>query len=607
MADTDIVSSARKALGGFMSNLPERLPGTDGFYRAYHNSTALPAPAISHCQWDLGDCTGRAVTDWTFLREMVGDSRTGAEVERGQKELLLSLLNAETGLVFTPELSDAPGKKYYYHLWDQGRTLRALVHWHRSLEDEPAQKVEIGQRIERMIDGLTALGVHGKDGSWGEYEVFTSDIYINNEPRPSEAFSPEAGNIWAWGGQLIEPLVEWFEATGEERALRFAMGLANGTLSGRQSDGHTGKVKRALEFGEDGSFTAHFHNRVSVVLGIVKLAETLYKKGEHAEGLKLLSRAKRIYDWIFDPARNINAAGSYGWFPESMQADGNRARVLSETCCTADMIELAAELAKASRLDPSLSDLARLWDDVERFTLNGLMKAQFSVSPEYEKVLARTMEVAGSPAERTKKIKAAIELAYRMDGSFWDVFYPNGVQITRGTNTPLLTVGGCCSYSGVRGLYGCWKNIISKEGRELFVHMSLTRDSEWAKIRSYLPDRGRLDVTILDACNLHYRIPVWVDSQTVTVEVNQKPIHPSRDERNQGYLLVPGLRKNDLLSVSYPVSKRVTKEKIGGNNQGAGMDAGSCDPKEKIEYTISWAGNTVISIEPQGKLLPLFP
>jgi hypothetical protein len=30
------------------------------------------------------------------------------------------------------------------------------------------------------------------------------------------------------------------------------------------------------------------------------------------------------------------------------------------------------------------------------------------------------------------------------------------------------------------------------------------------------------------------------------------------------------------------------------------------DPKEKIDYTIQWRGNQVISIDPPGQRLPLF-
>lgn len=607
-AATDLVGPARKALEGFMTNLPELIPGPDGpHYRAYHNSQALPGPEISHCQWDYGDCTGRAVTAWIGLREMTGDWHTGVEVERGQRRFLLSLINPETGLVCVPDRSDKPAGSHYYHLWDQGRTLRALVDWHGDPAGDPAERVAIAERIERMIDGLAKLAVSGRDIAWGDYDVFTGDEYIDDQARPSAAFSPEDGNVWVWGGQLIEPLVEWFEMTGNERSLGFATRLAAGVLSGHQGDGWDGRTKRSLGFGGDGSFTAHFHNSMSVVLGIVKLGRTLYTNGENVAGTRLIAHARRVYDWIFDPSRNINAAGSYGWFPENM-LDGARVRTKSETCCTADMIEFAAELAKLSRLDSNLSEYAAFWDDVERFTLNGLLRAQFTVGPEYESLLERI--VAGKETcagKSTWDRREALSLAHRLDGTWTDIFYPNDkVQVGRETGRLLFTVGGCCHYSGVRGIHGCWENIVSKEGRDVFIHMSMTRDSEWASIRSFLPERGRVDVIPCDGCNLHYRLPGWVDSVAVAVSLNGAPVTPAQDRSARGYLCFPGLEKGDVLSVVFPVELRVTKEKIGGDNLGAGVD-GSCEPSEKIEYTISWEGNTVVSLEPQGRYLPLFP
>jgi len=412
---------------------------------------------------------------------MLGDPKTGVVVERGQKQFLLSFLNPDTGLVYVPELSDLDSKKYYYNVWDQGRTLRALVQWYVSLAHDLGARAKIKERIEKMIEGLGKLPVYGGDPSRGEYAVFKSDVYLNRDPRfPT--------NVWIWGGQLIEPLVMWFEATGDQGALRFAKQITSGILSGRQSGGYTGKTKRALEFGPDGSFTSHFHNRSSTVLGVVKMGEALCRKGDRTDGLKLIRWAKKVYDWIFDPRRNVNAAGTFGWFPENMD-DGTRARVVNETCGTADMIELAVELAKTSRLDSELSSYSALWDDVERFTRNGLLKAQFIVTLEYQKLLEQVMASAASMRiESIPSDSVSLPSAKPLEGGWADSFHPKEMtRLISQTNTPFLGLGGCCQYSGIRGIYACWKNILTKQKKNIFINMAIDRDSKWARVRSYLP------------------------------------------------------------------------------------------------------------------------
>ena len=137
----DPVEQARRAMAGFMSKTPLRLPGAEGHYRAMFDSVLVPVPKCGHAhdgawfeRWDLGDCTGRAVLAWAALREMTGDQTTGLDVEQGQRKFLLSLLHPQTGLVWYN--ADAKTGTYRYHIWDQSRTLRALVCWFQSKPDD---------------------------------------------------------------------------------------------------------------------------------------------------------------------------------------------------------------------------------------------------------------------------------------------------------------------------------------------------------------------------------------------------------------------------------------------------------------------------------------
>jgi hypothetical protein len=593
VAPANLIHAARASFEGYMSHNPERLPGPGDAYRCYFDARVLPEVRLAHAQWDLGDCSARAVTAWLYLREMLGDETTGAGVERGQRRFLLSLLNPDTGLASVPELSSRSENAAYYHVWDQGRTLRALVQWYRSLPAESAESVRIRQAIEKMIQGLSRLKIDGRDPVWGDYVFFKSDIYINLEPHPSPKF------YWTWGGQLIEPLVEWAGVTRSPAAVDFAARLANGILSGRQSAGYTGAVKRALEFGSDGTFTSHFHNRSSVLLGIVKLAEALYARGDRQRALTLIRRVRQIYDWIFDANRNINAAGSYGWFPEDLD-DGKQARVIAEPCCMADMIELAAELAQCSTLDSSLTGYSALWDDVERFTRNGLLRSQFYVTARYERLLRQTAGARWSPA--------MLERARQMEGGWCDAIQPNNLtRVISKTGTPFLSIAGCCSYSGPRGLYASWRRILRRQGSDLFVNMSLDRDSPWASIRSGLPQRGEVQTILRQPLNVHYRMPRWVDHRAVRVSVNATPVQFEWDRDAPGYLVVRGRRTGDRIVVTFPVVEKVTKEKMGGDNSGDDVGVGFSEPGNRIEYTLTWRGDDLVSIAPPARFLPVVP
>lgn len=371
----DLVDAARLSMRGFMVKNPDRYPGPKTFYRFNFGCMGLPWPFLGHGQWDLGDCTGRAVEEWIFARRMTSDAKFGKEVEEGQRALLLSLLDPETGLVTVPELQDAATGAKYFHMWDQGRTLRALVRWWIA-EKDPAQKNQLKSLIDKFIQGADNLAKHGTDPIYGEYAVYIGDSFVGKTPKDDM--------LLLRGGQLLEPLAMYWEISRDPAALKLARQVCAGVLSGHEGDGYAEEIRHYWRFGADGSFSHHFHDHASIVLGVAKFGAALYRSGERKEGLEIIRWAKRVYDWTLSPT-NPNAAGSFGWFPENND-DGKAARQISEICCLADMIELAAELAAASRLDKSLAGYDAIWDHVERYSMNTLVRSQFKVTPDYARL-----------------------------------------------------------------------------------------------------------------------------------------------------------------------------------------------------------------------------
>jgi len=397
MADKDLVPYVERAMHGFMVRCPEPVPDHPGILRTTFGCTGLPVPQVGHAQWDWGDLTGRAVQAWLFAREATGDRTFGRDVEEGQRAALLWLLTPDLGMPCVPDRSDPAKGVYHYQMWDQGRTLRALVRWWRA-EDRPATKADLRRRVDRMVRGLSSLATRGTDPRLGAYAVYPWDCRTGDQT---------GDDLYCMrGGQLIEPLALYYDAAGDDTALAFARELTAGVISGHESDTYEGATKRLFTFGDDGSFGGHFHDHVSIALGIARLGHALCDRGRPEEGKPLLRWAKRVYDWTVSPA-NVNAGSTWGWFPENVGTDNTQAREICEICCTADMIEFAAALAEASSLDPEFASWDALWDHVERYTLNTVVPAQFSVTPRYTKLVEQAL--SNTPSVRNEYIELSVD------------------------------------------------------------------------------------------------------------------------------------------------------------------------------------------------------
>lgn len=53
-------------------------------HRTHFSIFPLIKPSASHCQWDDGDCTARALDAWLFARNITGIRDIGRDVEEGQ-------------------------------------------------------------------------------------------------------------------------------------------------------------------------------------------------------------------------------------------------------------------------------------------------------------------------------------------------------------------------------------------------------------------------------------------------------------------------------------------------------------------------------------------
>lgn len=552
----DPIAAAQLALRGFMQSAPDRLLGPDGYRRVCFDSKLLPEPKRAHGQWDCGDCTARALLAWTALREMTGDRESGREVEQAQEKYLLSLLHPETGLIFAPDRSEAAEGRYYYHMWDQSRTLRALVRWYAT---KPANHTHLRPLIKRMIVGLDRLAtIRGTDDAWGAYAAFTHDSYRNDQPVD------EGQWIFVRGGLCVEPLVDWAEITGDVKALDLARLFANGALRG------PGRVPDSPaeipHFRTEGSFRGHLHSRTSTLIGVAKLGRYCLRNGERETGSRYLHAARKSYDWLFSPACGANRMG---WVPECPHT------AHSETCCAADAMELAAVLASCADMTPGFADWIDLYDDLERMAVNVPAVTQIRFTPEWEAYLE---------ASYREEAPESMEIARKFNGTWSATFFPN--DLTRGKD---LILGGCCQYSGTTTLYTGWRNAMQWSGHVLQVNYFLNRCLSQAEMTTGLPAQGKVRISLKEQAAVKVRVPGWLQPADLTLERNSHPIDKEMDDTGR-FVVLDECPAGTILDITFPLEERTTTEAMGGK-----------------EFTAKWRGNYVMEMTPREGVLPLFP
>ncbi len=563
----DPLAAARLALGGFMTHTSSRLPGPEGHHRPNFASMMLPKATCGHGQWDCGDCTGRALVSWADLREITGDHNTGREVEEGHERFLLSLLHPQTGLVFVPGAMDATKGGYYYHLWDQSRTLRALVRWYAT---KPADRTRLKPLIERMIVGLDRFARNrGADPLWGEYAGFESDAFHNDQPVH------EVGFVYMRGGICVAPLVDWAEMTADAKALDLARRFANCELGGHgvvnlaaNGNNQSEPLKRYARFGADGSFVGHAHTKTSTMTGVARLGRHLLQHGEAEAGSRYLRAARKTYDWLLTPG---GGASRMGWAPESAGS------TISETCTAADMMELAGVLASCASLSPDYVEWSSLYDDLECMTVNVPALTQIRFTQEFETFLRASY---GPEAD------GLLEIARRFDGTWSSSFFANDLARDDG-----LFLTGCCQYAGVTTLHAGWRNAMQWAKGKLRVNYFLNRSLPQAEMTTALPARGEAHIRLREIATVEVRVPGWLEPGDMVFKIDGR-IQPASapPDASQRLVVLEDCPAGATIEITFPVKERTTTERTGG-----------------VETTVRWRGNYAMQMTPTGANLPLLP
>jgi hypothetical protein len=232
------------------------------------------------------------------------------------------------------------------------------------------------------------------------------------------------------------------------------------------------------------------------------------------------------------------------------------------------MIGLALKLSQAGVGD--------YWGDAERWVRNQFAEGQLT-DDKLRTVLAN-LESKGLYEEQPIYYWESAEIE-RAVGGFAGWALPNDYGVG--------SMYACCTGNASRTIYWIWDSILTEEDGTVRVNLLMNRASRWLDLDSYLPYQGKVVLKIKDAPQVAVRMPEWTGREDVTCKVNGQ----GRDLDWSGdYVAVGGLKSGDTVALEFPVVTRTMFKIIGG----------------RFPYKLTIKGNTVVSIDPQGELCPLY-
>jgi hypothetical protein len=137
-----------------------------------------------------------------------------------------------------------------------------------------------------------------------------------------------------------------------------------------------------------------------------------------------------------------------------------------------------------------------------------------------------------------------------------------------------------------------WSNIVTANAQGVFVNLSLNGDSEWARVISSLPERGRIDVVAQRAGDYFLRPPAWAPRTQVRVARRGQKAAVEWAGPALAFVHLKNVKPGEVLTLVYPL---VTWKQV----------VGIWPTQPDLKLTIFWKGNAVVDMEPKGKGLPV--
>ena len=511
---------------------------------------------------DGGPCTAKQFESLPLLRIMSGSSYN-VEIDKGWMQSRLDITGEDGITYWLPSMNlnpnyPVPFDEPYSSVESEGRLILALSMWYQH-DRNPMWRTLIEKKVQR----LTELAVKEDD-----YVYFTNRPYLPSSRAgvvmftaddTAETVKDPSGNRGRFENahsahqvnfMLTLGLCVYYKVTGYEPALELAGKMIRGV------------VNHSKDFDQDGRWLDHhFHTSAASLLAIAEYAIVTKDK-------ELLEFVKKAYEYgkvLGDPL--------IGFFPESVPGSDWSIRRLvdtSETCEIADMIGLSLKLARTSGGD--------YWEDVDRWVRNQFVENQLTSVDWVDKAPEEAFENLPRPI-----IKKPVEA--------WEsTEIERAVGVFAGWSMPndwgSAAMHYCCTGNAGRTLYWIWDSILTKEAGKIQVNLLLNRASPWLDVDSHLPYEGKVELKIKEAEEVAVRIPEWTDRQEVSCKVNGQA---QEFAWSGNYVEVGDLKRGDRVSVEFPMREKTFFRVISG-----------------FPYKLTIKGNSVVEIDPKGKLHPLY-
>jgi hypothetical protein len=415
--------------------------------------------------------------------------------------------------------------------------------------------------VEKMIQRLNTLVVDR-----GDYAYFPGGGWVPNSKYGAGAqmqtgFMGEENNA-----RMIQGLAQYHRVTGYEPAQKLASKLANYVRF--QSQYYEPEGAWLIGPDERNWWNKRWHIEHVVRgghghahgIGLVSMLEYGTTVGDQ----EVIEFVRTAYEWA-----KSNSAPTIGWVPETFIPDYPRC----EADTIADMIAMALKLSVAGAGD--------YWDDADRWTRNHFAESQLTSADWVYRQADR------SPHKPVAFNETGDHVPERSIGAFagwstandWNVLSPDFPH----------SIQHCCTGNSPRTLYYIWEHMLSYDAGTLRVNLLLNRASAWVDVYSHIPYQGKVDLKVKKpAASLLVRMPEWIAANNP--EVSAQTNGQGRQFRWTGrYLDLGSAKPGEMISVTFPIPQRRTKETIGA-----------------ASYTLDIKGNTVVNIDPAGANGPLY-
>ena len=530
----------------------------------------LPPNQYGYDPIALGDTDCRMLWQFPHMREMAGEAKPCA-VEDGLRKRVHSYQRPDGLLWMNPAAWVGPLnspsavealKHEWAFTWASGKWLWFLAENFLQSGDE-----RIKEAAHTVFTALRRLAVFDPQGR----------AYLPYGASPWRdgmwLHLGDTGGKQGWGGELshgypfaIEPLVRYWECTGDQEALKLARAFAEGHLTGVQPDMGEQRIDPVT-----GAFRKHVHLHTHEIWGMAHLGAA--------------EREPRYLDWAERAYRFVLSQGTdYGWYPEYIPQCEYR----TEICVVGDMTSIAANLARGGRPE--------FWDQVERTVSNTLRSSQFSLTPAFVALFRKLHhdKPAAAVAQALAELRK-LEGGFVAQASFSDwVGYPGANMGAPGMYANGIQMMGCCPPEGMRGLWEAWQGTVEERAEGVFVNLAFTREHPAAKVTACEPAVGRLDVQARKAGSFFLRPPAWAEPTTVTLCRDDAVSRIEWGGPAKAYVLCRDVHPGERLTLCWPVP-RFTQVMV---PQGV--------PGRSEKLTVHWLGNQVLGVEPRGVYLPMF-